>query len=163
VVHHRRPVLRIRDGRHDGLRLVEQEVVEPLRVRLDALAIELDRIALGVRLPPDLRHLPIDRHPPFADQLLGLAPGGDPRTGLDAFLAHGVSSGLSASASAISAASRRIRSSRSSPPGAISTGISAASDAIMSSVAWLSSSGGPSPSPPAICPNVSSNSSSGGR
>src|SRR6185369_1649312 len=138
------PLFGVGDGGHHRLRLVEQEVVKASGVRLDALAVELDGVGLGIRLAADLRHLPVDRHPPLADHLLRFPPGRDPRAGqdsLESLVCHDISSApsASASASAISAASRRIRSSRSPPSAAlisaISGELSAASDAIMSSVA----------------------------
>src|SRR6202023_714368 len=53
--------------------------------------VELDRVALEVRLVADPGRLAVDRHAPFADQLLRLAPRGDasPRQDLlQPLLAH---------------------------------------------------------------------------
>lgn len=82
---HGRATLRIVQGGHDVLRLVEDEIDIRLR-RPQMLAVDLDvvpvRIDLGAEL---LHHAAVDRHAAGRDQLLSLAPRGQPCAG-DEFL-----------------------------------------------------------------------------
>ncbi len=73
-IHHSRAFLRIADRRDVTLRLVQENIGEPL-LTLQQLAIHADMIDLRIRLAAEFRHgRAVHLHVAGGDQLLGLAP-----------------------------------------------------------------------------------------